>query len=464
MTDQLEIRLEQTLEAQAASLPSLAEEALPVRRLAQSRPNRSLVSGPAAAFLAAAAVLLVLGGSAWLLGRAPSSVEPAAPDGSHYLSGLPVEWGLHDFAPEGWSLGPVAIADRGAVLVGRSVEAAHESRGWFSGVPTEDWVEIDTFDGGAVIRGIAGGSFGFLASGLRLDSTGVTVTTLGDGPRPPGPVSTVWYSPDGTDWTETALPLPPIEDRLSEMTGYYVRPIAGTDRVMVIAGDENDESGADTSYDGMVIPSRPVAWWSEDGSTWVLVDEPAWDDATSTRSLAASGDLIAIVISYGGDDPHSTVWITDDGQRWSLAHRFESGISCDVVGSPKGFVGACSDGSVRFSEQGTTWVTSHTPPEGLLVSHIAGGDGGYVMLLMPADVDVVEDDLSGVEPLFYASADGYRWEPISEPGSFGPGFLPEHLAASDREVIVVGNRYSEGGLLDQIGSEESEMWVGLPND
>lgn len=462
MTDQLEIRLEQTLEAQASSLPSLAEEALPVRPLAQSRPNRSLVSGPAAAFLAAAAVLLVLGGSAWLLGRAPSSVDPAAPDGSYYLSGVPVEWSLSDFAPEGWSLGPVAIADEETVVVGRSVEAAHDSQGWFSATSTEDWVEIGTFDGGTVIRGITGGSFGFLVSGIRLEETGVTVTTLGDGPRPPGPVSTVWYSPDGIDWTETALPLPPIEDRLSEITDYYVRPIAGTERVMVIAGDETDESGADTSYDGMVIPSRPVVWWSEDGSTWVLVDEPAWDDATSTRSLAASGDLIALVISYGGDEPHSAVWITDDGQRWSLAHRFESGISCDVVGSPEGFVGACSDGAVRFSEHGVTWVTSYIPPEGLLVGHIAGGNGGYVMLLIPADVHVVEDDLSEVEPLFYASADGQTWEPISEPGSFGPGFLPDHLAASDREVIVIGKRYGEGTLLEQIGSEESEMWVGLP--
>ncbi|MEA2023919.1 MAG: hypothetical protein U9N79_06465 [Actinomycetota bacterium] len=463
MTDQLEIRLEQTLEAQAASLPSLAEEALPVRPLAQSRPNRSVVSGPAAAFLAAAAVLLVLGGSAWLLGRAPSSVEPAAPDGSYYLSGLPVEWSLSDFAPEGWSLGPVAIAEKGAVLVGRSAEAAHASRGWFSGVPTEDWVEIDAFDGGTVIRGITGGTFGFLASGIRLDGTGVTETTLGDGPRPPGPVSTVWYSPDGTAWTETALPLPPVADRISEITDYYVRPVAGTDRVMVIAGDETDESGAETSYDGMVIPSRPLVWWSEDGSTWELVDEPAWDDATSVGSLAVSDDLIALVISYGGDEPRSVVWTTEDGRNWELAHEFEQGVRCSLAGAPAGFVGACRDGSIRFSADGSTWVTSYTPPEGLLVGHIAGGDGGYVMLLMPADVDAVEDDLSEVEPLFYASADGYRWEPISEPGSFGLGFLPDHLAASDREVIVVGNRYGEGGLLDQIGSEESEMWVGLPH-
>lgn len=460
MTDQLEIRLERNLAAQAQALPSLPDKDLPAHPLDHSASARASWSGPAAVALAAVAVLLLIGGPVWLLARSPGSLEPAAPNGSPTTE-VSVEWSLSDLAPEGWTLGPIASSNLGTVVIGR-IQQGSETLGWFSADGT-NWVEVDAFDGGAVIRDLASGSFGFLASGLRLAGTEVTTTTLGDGPRAPSPTSTIWYSPDGTTWTETAIPLPPVEERLSDIVGYYFGLAAGNSRVMVVAGDETDESGAGDMTDGVqVIPSRPLVWWSEDGSAWQLVDEPAWDEATSTTAIAASSDLVAVVIAFGGESPYSTVWTSEDGRNWELAYEFEPGVFCDLVGSAVGFLAVCSDGTVRFSVDGSVWEPSYLSSEGPRVGLVTGGEQGFVAILAPSDVDPFESDMSQMTAVVYKSSDGRQWEPISEPSTFESGFYPTGLGSSNQGFIIVGNRYGPGPRIDQIGSIVSETWIGAP--
>jgi len=460
MTDQLEVRLERNLAAQAQALPSLPDQELPAHPLDRSVPARASWSGPATVALAAVAVLLLIGGPAWLLTRTSGSVEPASPNGSP-TTDIPVEWSLSDFAPDGWSLGPIVSSSQGTVVIGRSRQGS-EVRGWFSTEGTS-WEEIDAFDGGAVIRDLAGGNFGFLASGLRLAGTGVTITTLGDGPRAPSPTSTIWYSPDGKTWTETALPLPPVEERLSDMVDYYVGRAAGNSQVMVVAGDETDESGVDNMTEGeQVIPSRPLVWWSGDGSAWQLVDEPAWDEATSATAIAASNDLVAVVIAFGGESPYSTLWTSEDGRDWQLTQQFEPGVFCELVGSAVGFVAACSDGTVRFTVDGSVWEASYLSSEGPRIGLVTGGEQGFVAILVPSDVDIYESDMSQMTAVIYESSDGRRWEPISEPSTFESGFYPTGLASSNQGFIIVGNRLGPGAYVDQVDSIVSETWIGVP--
>lgn len=462
MTDELEVRLERNLAAQAQALPSVPDQELPARPLDRSVSARVSWSGPATVALAAAAVLLLIGGPAWLLARGPGSLEPATPGGTPTTE-LAVEWSLSEFPPEGWSLGPVVSSSQGTVVIGRSQQGS-EARGWFSTDGT-NWEEIDAFDGGAVIRDLAGGSFGFLASGLRLPGTEITTTTLGDGPRPPSPTSTIWYSPDGTTWTETAIPVPPIEERLSDRVDYYVGRAAGNSHVMVVAGDETDESGAgDITVDFQVIPSRPLVWWSEDGSTWQLVDEPAWDEATSARAIAASSDRVAVVIAFGGESPYSAVWSSEDGRNWELAHEFEPAVFCNLAGSTVGFVAACSDGTVRFSVDGSVWEPSFLLSEDHQIDFVTGGEQGFVAILVPSNVAPFETDMSQVTAAVYASSDGRRWEPISEPSTFESGFLPTGIGSSNQGFIMVGNRYGPGAWIDQIDSIVSEIWIGVPQN
>ena len=463
MTDRLEIRLERNLAAQAQALPSLPDKHLRADPLDQPVSARATWPGPVAVAVAAVAVLLLIGGPVWLLTRAPGSLEPAAPDGSPTTE-VPVEWSRSDFAPDGWSLYPIASSNLGTVVIGQSRQDS-DAKGWFS-LDGTNWEEIDTFDGGAVIRDLTSGSFGFLASGLRLRGTEATVTTLGDGPRAPSPTSTIWYSPDGTSWTETALPLPPVEDRLSDEVRYYFGRTAGNSHVMVAAGDETDESGVDDTTEGeQVIPSRPVVWWSQDGSTWQLVDEPAWDEATSATAIASTSDRVAVVVAFGGESPYSTLWTSLDGRNWELTHEFEPAVFCELVGSTQGLLAVCNDGTSRFSLDGTVWETSYLLSEGQRIGLVTGDEHGFAAILVPSDIDPFETDISQMTAAVYASSDGRQWEPISEPDTFGSGFQPVDIGSSNRGYDMVGNRFEPDAVMtDPFRSSESETWIGVPQN
>lgn len=460
MTDQLEDRLERNLTAQAQTLPDLPDRDLSAHPLARSVPTRASWSGPIAVAIGALVVLLLVGGPAWFLISGSGTAAPVAPSGSATAE-LPFDWRLSDFAPDGWSLGPVASSTEGTVMIGHSRQGS-QATGWFTSDGT-NWEEIDVFDGGAVIRDLDGGSFGFLAGGLRLPGAEPTTTTLGDAQARPSPASTIWYSPDGKSWTETVVPPPPVEQRLSDTVDHDVRSVAANNQVMVAIGDETDESGAGDIMDGVTaIPSRPLVWWSENGSTWELVEEPAWDEATSTMAVAASSDRIAVLIAFGGRNPYSTVWTSVDGRTWTLAQEFEPGLFCDLAGSSDGFVAVCNDGTTRFSVDGSKWEPSYLSAVGYQVGLLTGGEPGFGAILVPSDIDPRTTDMSQVTTVVYRSADGRRWEPVSEPTTIESGFLATGLDFSDRGFIMVGDRYGPGPIVEQIGTIAPETWLGAP--
>jgi hypothetical protein len=113
---------------------------------------------------------------------------------------------------------------------------------------------------------------------------------------------------------------------------------------------------------------------------------------------------------------------------------------------------------VWFSSDGFAWEPSFTPPADWQVDDLTGGDSGYVMILVRADLDPFKSEASEWEPLVYASSDGRAWEPISESGTFGPGFVGSDSAHSDRHVIVIGNRYTEGRIIE--GTVQPKAWIG----
>jgi len=457
MTDQLEDRLERNLATQAQTFPDLPERDLPAHAVARSVPTRPSWSGPIAVATSALVVALLVAGPAWFLARGPGT---AAPSGSATTE-LPFDWGLSDFAPDGWNLGPVASSTEGTVIIGQSKQGS-QATGWFTSDGT-NWEEIDIFEGGVVIRDLVGGSFGFLASGLRVPGAESPTTTLGDAQAQLSSTSTIWYSPDGKNWSETAVPLPPVEERLSDTVDHDVRRAAANSQVMVAVGDETDESGANEISDGVqVIPSRPLVWWSGNGSTWELVKEPAWDDATSTMAVAASSDRVAVIIAFGGKNAYSTVWTSVDGQNWRLAQEFEPGLFCDLAGSADGFVAVCNDGTTRFSVDGTQWEPSYLSAVGYQVGLLTGDEHGFSAVLVPSDIDPRATDMSRVTTAVYRSSDGRRWEPVTEPNSFESGFLATGLSFSDQGFVLIGDRYGPGPMIEQIDSIAPETWTGAP--
>jgi len=472
MNDQLETRLEQTLEAKAASLPDLAEDALPVRSLVAPRSHRSWVSGPIAAVLAAAAVLFVVGGSVFLLGRAPSSLGPAAPVGPSRAIDGSVLWYQSEFAPDGWSMGLVAAGGNGVVVIGND-QGGNDDRGWLSTDGTL-WTEINAFNGGTHIRNAVGGDFGYLAAGIRLDGTTIPTTTLGT-PTMDFPPATVWYSPDGIAWTETALPLPPADERLGDIVSYTVRGVAGTDSFMVATGDEFDESVTftDETQGEIVIPSRPVAWRSTDGETWEPFAEPGWAEATSSGPVAVSGDLVALVIHHGGADGHSTVWTSENDRDWQSAYRFGDGVFVgQLAGSQQGFIATVNDGTAWYSVDAAAWQPENLPVTNEGWTTITGSDAGFLLAVTESQSASPEYDPSEYDPsewstVLYASENGQEWKQISDPDTFGMGFSPRDFASSGEGVVLVGDRYPEGWSFDSVDGipmemPESEMWIGVP--
>ncbi len=467
MNDQLETRLEQTLEAQAESLPDLAENVLPVRSLAAPPSGRSWVSGPIAAVLAAAAVLFVVGGSVFLLGGAPSSLGPAAPVGPSQAIDGPVLWYQSEFAPDGWSMGLIAAGSDGIVVIGND-QNGNDDRGWFSS-DGSSWHEVDAFDGGTSISNVVAGSFGYLASGKRLDGTSIPTTTMG-APTADFPPATVWYSPDGIEWTETALPLPPVDEQLSDIVSYGVRGLAGTDGFMVAMGDELDESVTftDETQEEIVIPSRPIAWRSTDREMWKPFAEPEWAEATSSGPVAASGDLVALVIHHGGADGYSTVWTSDNGRDWQSAHRFDDGVFIgELAGSQQGFIATLTDGTAWHSTDAAAWQPEDLPVAEEGWTAITGSAAGFLLALTKSQSDSSEYDPSERSTVLYASPTGREWKQISEPDTFGMSFSPRDFVSSGEGVVLIGDRYPEGWSFDSVDGipmemPKSEMWIGEP--
>lgn len=458
MADQFETLLQDTLEAQAELFPDLAERTHPARPATQPRRSSVRRSGPLVALAAGAVVLLGLGGSMWLIRQALPSLE----SGSVFTpedGGVPTEWSLSDFAPGDWTTNAIATGTNGAVLIGDSTEG-NRTKVWHSS-DTAEWSEVDGFEGGVLIRGLTGGSFGFLGSGLRLPGTTTPTTTAGQ-VLTDRPVATVWYSPDGTAWTESALPLPPAEQRIGEQVEYYVRAVAGTGRVLVAAGDEIEDATIEIEGE-QVNASRPLVWRSEDGDNWELAADPGWTGATSAGSIAASGDVVALVVGFGGDDPQSTIWTSENGEDWRQVHRFDQGVWVgQLAGSAEGFIATINDGTVWFSSDGSAWTPSFTPPADLRVGSVSGGDAGFIMTLGPSDLDPFESSASEYSSLIYTSPDGQTWEPIAEESTFGPGFLGTNTAYSDEDVLVVGNRSTNGRII--YGTYVSELWIGTSQD
>ena len=364
-------------------------------------------------------------------------------------------------------MGLVAAGGNGIVVIGND-QGGNDDRGWLSTDGTL-WTEINAFDGGTSIRSVVAGSFGYLVAGIRLDGTTIPATTLGT-PTMDYPPATIWYSPDGIVWTETALPLPPADERLGAIVSYSVRGVVGTDGFMVAAGDELDESVTftDEMQGEIVIPSRPVAWRSTDGGTWEPFGEPEWAEATSSGPVAASGDLVALVIHHGGPDGHSTIWTTENGRDWQSVHRFDDGVFIgQLAGSQQGFIATANDGTAWYSVDATAWQPADLPLAEIGWSAITGSNAGFLLAARESQSNPPKDGLSERSMVLFASPDGQEWNQISQPDTFGTGFSPRDFASSGRGVVMVGDRYPEGWSFDSVNGipmemPNSEMWIGLP--
>ena len=345
---------------------------------------------------------------------------------------------------------------------------------------------------------VSGDGPSYLVAGpVRLAAVGMSA----------GPAS-VWTSSDGATWTRT-----PSEG----LDGGYLNDISTGGPGFVATGRAVHEDGAEgktiwTSEDGVswsqlpddaafddtlfisaVAPGGPGlvavgswmgAWYSSDGSTWERASVPPvppeiypGDNGLAPQiyltDVAARGDrLVAtgwgmLTTDGNGDHPVVVVWTSRDGRSWTdvpiPADVFppDSSIS-HITAGPDGFVAVgqttverVSTPAIWFSPDGRKWRLHRPGPDGLQLSSVAAGNGGYVAVGATMGCDT---DCASREAVVMTSVDGETW--IRVPS--GPAFRvaqpsdPEHApGASMDEVVAWGSRFAALGEYDG----EPTVWV-----
>jgi hypothetical protein len=336
--------------------------------------------------------------------------------------------------------GPDRLAAVGVVYDGPATAWTSSDGATWTRSASEDLDGTDLFD-------IRPGGPGFIATGS-------------DGPTPGTGEPTIWTSEDGVSW-----------DRLPD------DPVFG-----------------DTLFISAIAPGGPGlvavgswmgAWYSSDGMTWERASVPPvppgvypGDNGVTPQvylsDLAVQGDrLVAMgdgLLADDGNLEHSVVvvWTSRDGRSWTdvptPADVFpqDSSIS-DITAGPDGFVavgeitvGEVSTPAIWSSPDGRKWRLHLPGPDGLQLSSVAVGDGGYVAV--GATMLCTTTDCGSREAVVMTSVDGETWVRVPS----GPEFRVAQPAdpanapgAAMYDVVAWGSRFAALGEYNG----EPTVWV-----
>lgn len=250
----------------------------------------------------------------------------------------------------------------------------------------------------------------------------------------------VWTSEDGHDWER-----------------------------IVNSSDDPDLAGAtviDVAAGGpgfVAVGSDNKAWYSTDGSDWVLADVPR-PPAELVRPdypnlnvelhrIAVAGDVLVAngwaVADNGVDSIEQVVLLaSSDGRTWSRVLPQVTG-AVWVAGGPNGFVAIrASDGPttqrVWISADGQEWQAVAGDPFNAYVSGVAAAESGYVAV----GVDQCADGDCPPTHVIWTSADGRSWSRVPTGDLFTSGDLEDDLSAVTGSVVAWGSRFVIGGEYD----------------
>ena len=460
------------------------------------------------------AVIAAIAPVAFLMGRdtgvsdEPSatgrdSAVPAAVLGSGELA-----WRQTSFDPAPASIEWLVEGPGGLMALGQ--EDQH-MRLWLS-VDTEDWVEQspDVFKVDASVSAVSAGSFGYLAGGIHIEKNAAPV---------------VWFSPDGLSWIETLLPLPADEDQLGDVVSYFVDATAANDRMMMVAGEEIDETsgepdtptitesmlreagapvadapgaiwfsggsggdlavqlldanreviweatfndlGIDPAETQTILESRPVLWLSSDGSEWELIEFDGWVGASSVGPVTANDTGFLAAINQPGQG--TQLWATSNGQEWQETYQFANDqFVTDLAAGPDGYVAITRSRSDSDLGASSIWFS----PDGRQWTLTGSYDAPRLVGSLAANAT------SGFAYAVYAtpdspgetgasnltimtSSDGINWTPASPDGVFGDGLAINTLHIGETAIYVAGFRLTSSDPFAVVDAPY-ETWVGIP--
>jgi hypothetical protein len=349
---------------------------LPLRRLTPQRPRPGWVY----ALIAAAAVLLVIGGTAWLL-RGGDTVEQTPVTAPPEPPGPPPST-----IPVSDALFPITLGDE-------TIAGLWDLFG-MGDDPGFRWEMISIADPTLLAEGVALVMHpGFLA----------VVNGMAAG-------SDVWISGDGELWEPVTMP--GTVDANGNVTA-TVADITVAGPGLVAVGWEEPRPACDNFDDPGCVPQgtqQGIVWTSEDGRAWTRLSDSEVFAGADVHSVASDGtSLVAVGFHHDSGlrgDPmagRSVVWTSLNGIEWTQ-------VADDQV----------------FSDS-TMYEVVHGP-------------GGYLVVGLVQTEDV---DVAGGESIYWLSPDGHEWSRVAIPSGLRET-TPYALAVGDNgyssEVWTRGNR------------------------
>jgi len=400
--------------------------------------------------LAAAAVLVLVGGAALLFGEigsdTPVATSPADSPSSFSWSRVPQDEAV--FGGDGeQSMFGVTVGGPGLVVVGAT-------DGWFGDGDAAVWTSSDGFTwsrvphdatvfGGAnsqTMWDVTVGGPGLVAVGW--DGQGILETS-------PDVDAAIWTSVDGDTWSR----VPHDEEVFG--AAWINSVTVGGPGLVAVGGTEGYWTDGDA-----------VVWTSVDGITWSRVphDETVFGgvDSQVINDVTVGGPGLVAVGQDGGIGPwdhnadtNAAVWTSVDGINWSRVPHdetvFGTGGNPSMLGVTVGGPGLVAVGAdyhpsglaetpVWTSPDGITWtrVPDDEAVRGSMTGVTAGGSGLVAV---------------GAEAMVWTSVDGITWSRVpNDDALFGSDWV-FRVTVTAPGFVAVGH---DGG--------DAAVWVAVPED
>jgi hypothetical protein len=322
---------------------------------------------------------------------------------------------------------------------------------------------------------------GWLVVTLAVAACGATPTTANPSTSPPAAVAATPAGPPvlGLDWGKAASVERP-QDAFAERTA---APDVSLDPGIVHSGHPLHFPGQAIMADvarlstgalvavGYVYPGwHPVAWTSDDASTWSLREMGSTD---FTFPVAVAADQRGGVVAVGRSGAAPLAWTSPDGRSWqshpvaTLGDGTTAERMTAAVATPDGFLAGGSVGPelagrhARFwsSADGVTWRPVPDDPTAFAnaeVRAIAQLGSGYVAIGVVGTAQQVTGSVAWTSP------DGRAWTRIDS-ADLGRGRAVALVAAPTGGLVAVGSDLDEHEAFAWT-SADGRSWTLAPSE
>lgn len=382
---------------------------------------------PLVAALSAIAVLVFIGGTAWLVGdRATPTADP-----SPVAVTGPVAVTTPEFPPPAEAETPVTAPTPAAPLL--------------------NWMRVpdqEAFADAAILAVTAGGP-GFVAVGVaaeeppRVDDRDFHFDAA------------VWVSTDGVTWDRIDDPsFTGRADVCGSLDGYQSMVDVAAGPLGIIA----------VGRDGC----NSAVWISQDGRTWTEVIDDEWrSNPVAVQGIAAGGPGWVAVGSDVNVD--GVVWVSTDGMDWTAVQDDDllaTGVGrVEIYGVTAGGPGLVAVGKIGFEDAGARsaiWVSTDGLDWERLPDGTIGGKGLFRIEHDPKSGRLIAFSRPGAgEPGYvsWTSSDGINWIPsASLSPSAGSG------VAWNGDRLVAGGGGRERGIFLWASTDGGTTWAEIGRD